>query len=471
VEGLAGSISAKTGIDDEAIQSGQNLLLTFTEVQNRAGKGNDIFNQTTKVMTDMSAALGQDTKASAMQLGKALNDPVKGVTALQRVGVTFTKQQKKQIEQMQKHGDVAGAQGVILKELNKEFGGSAEAQATASGKLKNTIGNLEETIGGGLAPVVDKTAGTLNDFIVGIQNGTGAGGKFAKMVKGGVGGALNFIKKFIRDNRTEINNLITAFENIGKGVKWVFMNIILPVVKRVMPSIVRYVKNALKIVGGIIKLFSSLLRGDWKGAWDAVKQILSAAWDNIKTIIELALKKLPGLIWKAVKGLGELAGKGIKAGFEAGIKGLAGLIKSGFDWALNKAIEGVNWAIDKVNWLIDQANKLNPFGDIGKLQRIPAIGGATKPAAQQNLGQTGHLQFGGWVPGVGRGDRTPAMLEPREFVVRRVAAEALGPANMAAINNGQMPGGDIVIRNQMVVDGRVLAESTARHTADKRARR
>jgi hypothetical protein len=75
---LAGAIAAKTGVDDEAIQSGQNLLLTFTNVKNGVGAGSDIFNQATKIMTDMSVALGTDASASAIQLGKALNDPGQG---------------------------------------------------------------------------------------------------------------------------------------------------------------------------------------------------------------------------------------------------------------------------------------------------------------------------------------------------------------------------------------------------------
>jgi hypothetical protein len=51
VGNLATAISNKVGIDDEAIQSGQNLLLTFKNIRNEAGKGNDIFNQTTSIMT------------------------------------------------------------------------------------------------------------------------------------------------------------------------------------------------------------------------------------------------------------------------------------------------------------------------------------------------------------------------------------------------------------------------------------
>jgi hypothetical protein len=71
------------------------MLLTFTNVRNEVGKGNDIFNQSTQAVTDMAAAMNngevttQGVKAASIQLGKALNDPIKGVTALQKVGVSF----------------------------------------------------------------------------------------------------------------------------------------------------------------------------------------------------------------------------------------------------------------------------------------------------------------------------------------------------------------------------------------------
>src|SRR4051812_31554001 len=78
VSGLATSIMRKTGIDDEAIQSGENLLLTFRNIRNEAGKNNDIFNQATKIMTDFSVRFGKDIPSSAVLVGKALNDPIKG---------------------------------------------------------------------------------------------------------------------------------------------------------------------------------------------------------------------------------------------------------------------------------------------------------------------------------------------------------------------------------------------------------
>lgn len=152
----ATALSKMTTFGDEAVLTGQNLLLTFTNI-----KG-PIMQEATKTMLDMSQALGQDTKASAIQLGKALNDPIAGVTALRKVGVSFTESQQEQIKTLVDSGKTMDAQKLILKELNMEFGGSAEAAGkTFGGQLKilqNQLGEVLETIGlfivEGLQPIV-----------------------------------------------------------------------------------------------------------------------------------------------------------------------------------------------------------------------------------------------------------------------------------------------------------------------------
>jgi hypothetical protein len=166
VGNLATALSNKVGIDDEAIQSGENLLLTFGNIRNEAGKGNDIFNQTTGLMVDLSAAMGQDMKSSAVQLGKALNDPVKGVTALQRVGVSFTADQKDQIKALVDTGDTLGAQKVILHELNKEFKGAAESMVTPAQKAEVAWGNFKEKLGGELMPVVEDLSNFATNKVI-----------------------------------------------------------------------------------------------------------------------------------------------------------------------------------------------------------------------------------------------------------------------------------------------------------------
>src|SRR3972149_11993329 len=148
---LATAFQKTTRFSDEAVLSGENMLLTFTNI------GKDVFPQATEVMLDMSQALGQDIKSSAIQLGKALQDSIQGVTALRRVGVNFTEDQQKMIESMVESGDLMGAQKFILQELQTEFGGSARAAGeTFAGQLdilKNSLLNVAEGIGTALLPI------------------------------------------------------------------------------------------------------------------------------------------------------------------------------------------------------------------------------------------------------------------------------------------------------------------------------
>lgn len=161
---LAESLSKVTAFDDEAILSGENMLLTFTNI------GKDVFPAATETILDMSQALGQDLQSSAIQLGKALNDPVQGITALQRVGVSFTDEQKKQVEAMVAAGDTMGAQMFILKELQTEFGGSAKAAGeTFAGQMtiaKNQIDNMRESIGTKLLPILGNLAQMFTDQLM-----------------------------------------------------------------------------------------------------------------------------------------------------------------------------------------------------------------------------------------------------------------------------------------------------------------
>src|SRR6266540_487480 len=165
VTGLADSISKVAGIDDEAVRSGENMLLTFKNIRNETGTGNDIFTQSTKALIDMATALGRDIPTTAIQMGKALNDPIKGMLALRRVGVTFTDQQTAQVKAMVKSGNLLGAQKLILRELTSEFGGSAAAQATASGKMKAALNDLSESIGGVLAPAINGVLGPITAMV------------------------------------------------------------------------------------------------------------------------------------------------------------------------------------------------------------------------------------------------------------------------------------------------------------------
>jgi hypothetical protein len=158
IQNLAASLQKSTAFNDEAILSGANLLLTFKNIQNQAGENNDIFDQTVAATLDVARAMGTDASGEAIRLGKALNDPVKGISALTRVGIQFTDQQKEQIKALTASGDLLGAQKIILAELQSQFGGSAAAYAqTFAGQvesLNNELNDLSEEIGMMVMPAV-----------------------------------------------------------------------------------------------------------------------------------------------------------------------------------------------------------------------------------------------------------------------------------------------------------------------------
>lgn len=160
---LSKSLQGVTTFGDEAILSVENMLLTFTNL------GKEVFPDATKTVLDMSVALGQDTKSSAIQLGKALNDPITGISALQRVGVKFTDSQKEQIKVLVESGKTMEAQKLILKELNTEFGGSAtEAAKTFGGamtQLKEKVGDAMEAIGNSFIPIIQDLTAKLKPVI------------------------------------------------------------------------------------------------------------------------------------------------------------------------------------------------------------------------------------------------------------------------------------------------------------------
>jgi hypothetical protein len=169
VEALSGSLEALTATEAETIQEGANLLLTFRNIANQAGAGNDIFNQTTAIMVDMGRALNEGASASAIRLGKALNDPIRGITALRKVGVGFTKDQEAQIKVLQESGDLMGAQKIILAELQSQFGGSGAAYAkTFSGQLElmgHELGTIGEEATMSVMPALQDMVGQLRELI------------------------------------------------------------------------------------------------------------------------------------------------------------------------------------------------------------------------------------------------------------------------------------------------------------------
>jgi len=183
---LSDKLSMQIGVDDELIQSSANLLLTFKQVQNQVGEGNDIFNRAVTTAQDLGSVFGS-AEAGAMQLGKALSDPIAGITALRRAGINFSAQQKEQIKTLVQSGQTLEAQKLILDEVESQVGGTAEATATDFGRMQVAIENVAEQLGTLLLPYLEDFANYVTTVIVPVltefgdivgEEGLGAGAEF-----------------------------------------------------------------------------------------------------------------------------------------------------------------------------------------------------------------------------------------------------------------------------------------------------
>lgn len=164
LRGMNEEMQKTTGIDKALITEGSNVLLTFKNLRNEVGEGNDIFTRANDAMVDMSVVMGSDAKSAALQLGKALNDPIRGLDGLGRAGVQFSEDQRKAIKSLVETNRVADAQKIILDELESQFGGSADAAADDSAKIANAFRDLQETVGNALLPALEAAVGPLIEF-------------------------------------------------------------------------------------------------------------------------------------------------------------------------------------------------------------------------------------------------------------------------------------------------------------------
>lgn len=160
----ASALSKRIGVEDEAILAGQAQLATFGQVSSEGARMAGVFDRATAAGADLAAAGFGSIDSNAVQLGKALEDPTKGMTALAKSGVTFTDSQKDQIKAMQESGDLLGAQKVVLAAVEKQVGGTAEATVTDSQKMALAFGEVQEQVGGKLLPVVGLLADVLSRY-------------------------------------------------------------------------------------------------------------------------------------------------------------------------------------------------------------------------------------------------------------------------------------------------------------------
>ena len=153
---FADSQELLTGVQAESIKQVQATLMTFGDLAKSADEVNGSFDRATKAALDLAAAGFGSAETNAIQLGKALNDPIKGLTALAKSGVTFTEVEKERIKTLVESNKIGEAQALILAAIEKQVGGTAAATVSSSARMEAAFGQVSDAVGLVLLPYLEK---------------------------------------------------------------------------------------------------------------------------------------------------------------------------------------------------------------------------------------------------------------------------------------------------------------------------
>ena len=163
---VADKIEIQTGVDGAAIQMAQAKLLTFKELAKSADEMGGNFDRATQAAVDMGAAGFGSAESNAVALGKALNDPIKGIVALGKSGITFTDQEKEKIKTLVESNKMHEAQAMVLGAIETQVSGTAAATATSTNQIKASLGQGFEEIG---KPLADALASLTPQFLAFVE--------------------------------------------------------------------------------------------------------------------------------------------------------------------------------------------------------------------------------------------------------------------------------------------------------------
>jgi phage-related protein len=273
-----------------------------------------------------------DLQSAAVMAGKALNDPVAGISAMSRAGIQFTEDQKATIKALAEGGDMAGAQAIILKELETQFGGTAETMAqTSKGQMTqamNTLGDAMEVVGGIIVPYLAKIADKVKELADKFQA----------------------LSPKMQENIVKALGIVAAL-----GPVLIIGGKLVTMLSKLNPWMI-----GLALVGGAIKLAMDAL----DISFGDILEVLGTFWEYISSVFTTGdalndfLVDLPGPLQGVAEAFGNVVAvlQPLWAIFSGTLTGDMGKVKEGFV-ALPDGMKGIGTMI------MDVIEKVKEFGD------------------------------------------------------------------------------------------------------------
>jgi len=180
---VADRFGKTTLFNQEDFTRGFNLLTSFRNI------GVDAYERVAQSAADIAQVNQVDVSTSFMQLAKALQDPERNLSNLNRSGIAFTKTQQDVIKELMKTNKVAEAHKMILDIVDESYNQLAQAAAGGFAGSVDTLGesfrDFSETLGKLLVPVIQPVVEGLTSLL----NFLNTEGGQATMILLGIGGA------------------------------------------------------------------------------------------------------------------------------------------------------------------------------------------------------------------------------------------------------------------------------------------
>ena len=239
----ADALGRATLTSTQEVQKAQAQLLTFNRI---AG---DTFTRAIGLSQDLAETGFGSITSSAVQLGKALQEPVEGISALSRVGVSFTQSQQDLIKSLVESNQLLEAQTIILDALESQVGGTGAAVAV-------------DTFAGSWDTLFD----AVEKFNVQIAKSSGLSGAFRSVINKTSADIDYLTAKMDENSRVSLDGLVKQREELKKTLKEIEGN------TRIFGSsdgAVNRVKSQLKEIESEITRIQDFEKSRQKAIYDA----------------------------------------------------------------------------------------------------------------------------------------------------------------------------------------------------------
>jgi hypothetical protein len=126
IQSLAGELQKLSGIDDQVIQTGQNMILTMSGLDVGTAQGAKTFESASRAMVDFAEATGTSADAAGKQFAKSIAAASQGTLLLPR-GLKLAADEQKKLEAAFGKGSTAASrQAALVDVLGKKFAGSSK---------------------------------------------------------------------------------------------------------------------------------------------------------------------------------------------------------------------------------------------------------------------------------------------------------------------------------------------------------